>query len=84
MAQKMDQNCKLRVRLFQDKNQNFEKLLQDCFCLMEDYIYLKFDLISVIFGRDRAPTPPPKGDISWILHRYKNIWKFIFRQPQML
>ena len=45
MTQKMDQNCKLRVRLFQEKNQNFEKLLQDCFCLMEDYIYLKFDLI---------------------------------------
>ena len=51
---------------------------------MEDYIYLKFDLIWVIFGRDRAPNNAPKRrhfmDPASV---QKHLKKNIFRQPQM-
>ena len=63
------------------KNWNFPKPFSTP--LLKHYLWCKFQQDWTIFGGIRAPKPP-KWPNSWMLHRHKNIWKFITWEPQML
>ena len=65
------------------KNFIFPKFLKNCLCLLEYYLWCKFQQDRAIIGGFRAQKPK-KWPNSWMLHRHENIGKFITCEPHMV
>ena len=65
------------------KFKTLKEFSNTAFVLSKDYLCSKFQQDWTIFCGVSAQNPI-KGAISWMLNQYKQLWKFLTSQPQML
>ena len=82
-AQKWTKAVKFEYVSFEE-NSTFWKILQIlCLHNVKEYLLEVLWQNQVLFGEKRTPNFP-KWAISWMLNQYKNLWKFVTWQLQML
>lgn len=85
---KLNQKCKLSVRLVLVKIQIFQRFFKHYFCLLNYYHRCKFQIAWWQYLREYnlevRDEKHSKMGLPWILIWYADFWKLLTWQPQML